>query len=649
MPDIETVFAEDGLLAQAIPGFRPRVQQTEMAQAIARAIKANGTLVAEAGTGTGKTYAYLVPALLAGGKVIISTGTKTLQDQLFKRDLPTVRGALKLPARIALLKGRANYVCPYHLARNLRDGLFQTPQDAAHLRSIKRFARITGSGDKAEWPEVPEDSAAWSAATSTRDNCIGQECPDIKECFVANARRNAMEADVVVVNHHLFFADVMLRDEGMAELLPACNTVVFDEAHQLPETASLFFGETVSTGQVLELARDTRSETLAGARDCQALVDASRSLEKAAKDLRIAVPVDNARLSVAQFEESPRFADALGDLNTELEAFHAILATQAERSEGLGACSRRCEEMLVRLSNWRTPPSPDLIRWIEVYSQSLALNLTPLHVSSVFRRQMEGHPRAWIFTSATLAVGKDFNHYCNEMGLAQLDPPPATEVWGSPFDYARQALLYAPSGMPDPNHPSYPETVAKVSFPLIRAARGRTFVLCTSLRAMRRIHEILRERLEEEKLTYPLLLQGEGSRSELLQRFREAGNAVLVASQSFWEGVDVPGDALSVVVIDKLPFAPPDDPVLSARIDYLKGKGLNPFMIYQLPRTVISMKQGAGRLIRTEADRGVLCICDPRMVDKPYGRRVWQSLPPMKRSRVEAEAVGFLEALGAGE
>jgi ATP-dependent DNA helicase DinG len=504
---------------------------------------------------------------------------------------------------------------------------------------------ITQTGDKAECPEVPEDAAAWMYATSSRDNCLGQECPDIKECFVAAARRAAMEADVVVVNHHLFFADVMLRDEGMGELLPACNAVIFDEAHQLPETASLFFGESVSTSQLLELARDTRSETVAAARDCLDLIEATRKLEKAARDLRLSITTDNARFGFAQMEDNKPFHEAVEMLDTELAEFCAIVETQAERSEGLANCLRRTQELQEILARWIKPENTDWVRWVEVFSQSLSLNATPLSIASIFKRQMDGHPRAWIFTSATLAVGKDFGHYCRELGLHWVEPPIDTAVWGSPFDYPQQAVLYAPQNMPEPNSPEYPDAVAKVAFPLIRAAHGRTFVLCTSLRAMRRIHELIADDLARENLDLPLLIQGEGSRTELLERFRRLGNAILVASQSFWEGVDVPGDALSVVVIDKLPFAPPDDPVLAARIENMQKNGRSPFMEYQLPRAVINVKQGAGRLIRTEQDKGVLAICDPRMLTKPYGKRVWQSLPPMRRSKVEAEVVAFLEQL----
>ena len=417
MTDLSRIFGEAGPLSAAIPGFRPRAQQLEMAQRVAQSIAENSVLVAEAGTGTGKTFAYLVPALLSGAKVIVSTGTKTLQDQLFQRDLPTVREALKLPISTALLKGRANYLCHYHLERAQTDGRFASREDAAHLRTIARFARQTVSGDKSECTSVPEDSAAWSAVTSTRDNCLGQECPNYKECFVLAARRAAMDADVVVVNHHLFFADVMLRDDGVGELLPACNAVIFDEAHQLPETASLFFGESVSTSQLVELARDSRNEALAAAKDFVALPEAARSMEKAARDLRLAFREDNARLPLAQAQQSPDFRKAIDDLDERIDAFRQAIDSQAERSEGLANCARRAQELSACLARWRQPDAADLVRWVEVFPQSCALNATPLDIAGIFARQMQGHPRAWIFTSATLAVERDFGHYCGELGL----------------------------------------------------------------------------------------------------------------------------------------------------------------------------------------------------------------------------------------
>ncbi len=645
MSDILEHFAEDGTLARVIDGFRPRPQQGEMADAISKAIKGNRVLVAEAGTGTGKTFAYLVPALLSGGKVIVSTGTKTLQDQLFHRDLPSVRNALKLPVSVALLKGRANYACHYHIERAKSEGRFLNREDAHYLQRLSRWMQQTQTGDKAECSDVPEDATVWLAATSTRENCLGQECAYAKECFVTAARRRAQEADVVVVNHHLFFADVMLRDEGAAELLPNFNTVIFDEAHQLPETASLFFGESASTGQLLDLARDTRTEALIAAKDFMPLQDATRALEKCARDLRLAITGENARFGFQQLAANSALHAALDALETQMNEFLALAESQAERSEGLEKCWQRATVLAERVVRWRRVDEPDLIRWAEVFSQSLSLNVTPLRVAEVFKKQVEGQAKSWIFTSATLAVGRSFEHYIHELGLDLLETAPETAMWGSPFDYGEQAMLYAPTGMPDPNSPDFVDAVVEAAFPVIRAAQGRTFVLCTSLRAMQRIHDGLQTRLEAESLGLPLLMQGQGSRSELLERFRRMGNAVLVASQSFWEGVDVPGDALSVVIIDKLPFAPPDDPVLKARVEWMEKQGRNPFMDYQLPRAVISMKQGAGRLIRTERDRGVLMVCDPRMLTKPYGKRVWQSLPPMRRTRELGEVEEFLAQL----
>jgi ATP-dependent DNA helicase DinG len=629
LSSLTEIFSPDGPLARAIGGYRVRGQQLEMAERIAAAINSQAVFIAEAGTGTGKTFAYLVPALQSGGKVIVSTGTKTLQDQLFNKDLPMVRDALKAPVKIALLKGRANYVCPYHLQHAIADGRFLTREDAADARRISVFAKTTQSGDKAECIEVNENSPVWGHATSTRDNCLGQDCPDYKECFVMQARREAMAADLVVVNHHLFFADVMLRDEGMAELLPACNTVIFDEAHQLPEVATLFFGDTVSTAQVIDLARDARTEGMTSARDCLALPEGSKKLEKAAKDLRLAVGVDTGRFSYGQLLAKPDFAPALQALEAEVAAFAALLQTQAERAEGLEKCWQRAVELAQRLAQWQNENDPGYVRWAEAFTHSLQLTSTPLKVAEIFRKQMGGHPRAWIFTSATLAVQGKFHHYCAELGLGE----PDSACWHSPFEYEQQAILYAPLGMPDPNAWNYTDTVVEAAWPAVKAAGGGAFFLCTSLRAMRRTHELLKAKLEDEGVDMPLLVQGEGSKNDLLQRFRHHGAAILVGSQSFWEGVDVRGEALSLVVIDKIPFAPPDDPVLSARIEQMKREGRNAFMEYQLPRAVINVKQGAGRLIRDESDKGVLMICDPRLISKPYGRRIWQSLPPMKRTR----------------
>ncbi len=636
------IFSDRGALAAHVSGYRPRDGQIEMAEAVADAIDGCRTLIAEAGTGTGKTFAYLVPALLWGGKVIVSTGTKTLQDQLFRKDIPTVRAVLQAPVTVALLKGRANYVCHEYLGRTQENGRLTSRQDAVHLRSIVRFAQSTGSGDRAELAEVPEQAPIWNLVTSTRDNCLGVECAHYRECFVMKARRAAQEADVVVVNHHLFFADLVLRDEGITDLLPTANTVVFDEAHQLPETATLFFGETVSTAQLMELARDVLAEGHAHARDAMTWVDATSPLEKAARDLRLSLGMQVQRINVGQLPPSAPFHAALVDVERALSTLTAILERQAERAETLEQCWRRALQLSERIARWRQgddETAAPTIRWLEAFTSALQLHRTPLSVAEVFNREREGTPRAWIFTSATLAVKDDFDHFTAQLGLSSRD----ARSWPSPFDYSKQGLLYLPEGLPDPLSSHYTAAVVDAAWPLIRAAGGRTFVLCTTLRAVRAAGDLVRGRIEAEGRDFPLLLQGEGSRSELLERFRRAGNAVLVGSQSFWEGIDVRGRALSLVVIDKLPFAPPDDPVLAARLDALAKRGGNPFMDHQLPTAVISLKQGAGRLIRDETDRGVLMICDPRLVTKPYGRRIWQSLPPFRRTRDEVVATAFFD------
>lgn len=637
MPELDLIFSDNGPLAQATEGYRLRPQQLEMAKSIAAAIENHEVLVAEAGTGTGKTFAYLIPALLSGGKVIVSTGTKTLQDQLFNRDIPAVRAALQVPVTVAMLKGRANYVCHYHLERAKNEGRFFNREDVKYLPLIERYAKVSSDGDKSGLGAVPEDAGIWPFVTSSRDNCLGQECAYHKDCFVLEARRRAQAADVVVVNHHLFFADVMLRDEGLAELLPASNTVIFDEAHQLPETASLFFGDTLSTSQLLELARDSLGEALTSAKDFTALPDATAALEKAARDLRLVFSQDTGRMPMQRAQAVPAFNDALAGVSARLDELVKLLESQAERSEGLGNCWQRSQELSGKLRHWQDESGLDFVRWVEVFSHALQLNATPLSIAEIFSKQLAGQARAWIFTSATLAVKRDFGHYQGQMGLLEA----ATGYWESPFDYEKQAILYAPQAMPDPNSGDYTESVVAAALPVIRASGGRAFLLCTSLCAMRLAHGLLREAFDKEGLEFPLLLQGEGSRTELLERFRKLGNAVLVASQSFWEGVDVRGSALSLVIIDKLPFSPPDDPVLAARIEKINREGRNAFMEYQLPHAVITLKQGAGRLIRDETDRGVLMICDPRMLTKSYGKRIWQSLPPMKRSRELKDVEAF--------
>ncbi|HEB3534038.1 TPA: ATP-dependent DNA helicase [Burkholderia cenocepacia] len=711
--ELDTIFGEGGLLARALDGYRPRTSQIEMARAVASAMEASArrmpepeifetrkrparrlgdpdktagpaaddaaaaesdsdagdnTLIVEAGTGTGKTYAYLVPAMLWGGKVIVSTGTKHLQDQLFQRDIPTVRNALAVPVSVAMLKGRANYLCHYYLQRTADNGRLPSRQDTAYLQEIVRFAKITKSGDKAELASVPENAPVWSMVTSTRDNCLGQECPHYKECFVMQARREAQQADIVVVNHHLFFADIMLRDTGMAELLPNANTIIFDEAHQLPETATLFFGETLSTTQILELARDTVAEGLSHARDAVEWVKLGGDLERAARDLRLAFADGQiVRMSLAQLGDDHPMFGALDALDVALDALASALASQAERAESLGACLRRARELQDLLAGWVAPGAAEAaaqadaaaagdnaasdsdpnekVRWVEVFAHTVQLHETPLSVAPIFAKQRAGVPRAWVFTSATLSVRGDFTHYAAQMGLSSR----RSMTLASPFDYQSQGLLYVPRNLPQPSSPAFTDAVFDAALPAIEASGGGVFMLCTTLRAVDRIASKLRDVIESRGWNTPLLVQGDASRTELLDRFRAYGNAILVGSQSFWEGVDVRGDALSLVVIDKLPFAPPDDPVLAARLDALTKKGLSPFAVHQLPQAVITLKQGAGRLIRAETDRGVLMICDTRLVDKPYGRRIWQSLPPFKRTREIAVVQDFFDEHRSGK
>jgi len=643
--ELDRLFSALGPLAPSVGAFSPRRSQTEMAKSIADAIANQTTLIAEAGTGTGKTFAYLVPALLWGGKTIVSTGTKNLQDQLFLRDIPTVRAALKAPVSVALLKGRANYVCHYHLERTLQNGRMTSRDDVGHLREISRFIKMTNSGDKAELSKVPENALIWNLVTSTRDTCMGAECQYYQDCFVMKARREAQQADVVVVNHHLFFADVALKDTGVAELLPSANTIIFDEAHQLPDTATLFFGQTVSTAQVLELCRDVLAEGLAHARGGPDWAKVVTVVEKSARDLRLTFPQDIMRLSLAQIMPSSDFFPALENLKQKLAEMVDVLEDQAARAETIEQCRVRAVELAAALDGWKATGKGKLVEgdeavlWVEAFSSSLHLHKTPLSIAPIFTNQREGTPRSWIFTSATLAVKNDFKHFSDQMGLTG----ETARTWPSPFNYEEQGLLYVPTGLPDPNAFGYTDAVVDCALPVIEAAGGRTFFLCTTLRAVKHVAERLRDEFAKRGLNYPLFVQGERGRTELLDSFRHAGNAVLVGSQSFWEGVDVRGDALSLVIIDKLPFAPPDDPVMAARIDVMEKQGRNGFMHHTLPETIINLKQGAGRLIRDETDRGVLMICDPRLITKSYGKRVWQSLPPFKRTRLQEEVLAFFQ------
>ena len=649
-PLISEIFSLDGPLAAMSPGFRVRTTQIELAQAVERTIAERSTLIAEAGTGTGKTWAYLVPALLGGGKVLVSTGTRTLQDQLFSRDLPRVREALSIPATIALLKGRGNYVCHYHLERQQgEDRALKSRGEVHQLRNIQTFAQQSATGDRADLPSVPEDAEIWQRVTSTRENCLGQDCPNVRDCFVLKARRQAQEADVVVINHALFMADLMLRDEGVTDLLPAADTVVFDEAHQLPDTATRFLGSSVSTHQLLDLCRLIETAGLAHARELTNWSEQARGLEQSTRELRLScVALENMpsrRVTFDAFPEPAAFDLARDALQAALDAVGQLLSSVEEKHPDLTAAARTARELGERLAQWGQPgrgmraDTQDLhqiVRWVELGLHHVRLHAAPLSVAEAFSRYRQGG-QAWIFTSATLSVHGDFSHFTERLGLQSAE----TVRMESPFDYANQALLYVPQDLPAPQSPDFLPAFVEQLMPLIQASQGGALVLCTTLRAVERVAALLADAYDRVGLSWPIMRQGNGTRRDLLERFRTLDHAVLVGSASFWEGIDVAGDRLTLVAIDKLPFAPPDDPVLEARLRACRNRGGNPFMEYQLPEAAIALKQGAGRLIRSETDWGVLMVGDTRLVDKPYGKQLWRGLPPFTRTRVLEEAVQF--------
>ncbi|GAA5235068.1 ATP-dependent DNA helicase [Verticiella sediminum] len=702
---IAALFATDGPLAQRLPGFRARSQQTEMALAVAETLADGGTLVAEAGTGTGKTYAYLAPALLRGGKVLVSTATKTLQDQIFSRDLPQLVAAMQMPAAIALLKGRGNYLCHLHLERTEADPrALASREEVVHLGHIRKFAKRTRTGDIAELAEVPDNASIWGKVTSTRDNCLGTECGFYRDCHVVKARKAAMEAEVVVVNHALFLADLALRGEGIAELLPRADCVIFDEAHQLPTVATRFLGESVSTHQMLELARDSLNTGLAQARESADWVALAQPLEQAARELRLAcAAIERMPGQKSAFEALPDPEAFDAAILAALEAagtLGKVVAAVRERHPDFELLARRAAELFGRLLRWApeaqpVPPAPpavegpsawdddgagdaldgdsadertaahhdaeqlslpgapvrrkpraaaadseddaDWVRWIETTTHHVRLQAAPLSVAKAFsRHRPEG--QAWILTSATLAVRTDFSHFTRQLGLWEA----RTGQWESPFDYPNCGMLFVPQGIPAPDRPEFTQAFVDTLVPLIEANQGSALILCTTLRAVDTVHRLLSAVFAERGWKWPLLRQGERTRRELLETLRTGNHAVLVGSASFWEGIDVPGDALTLVAIDKLPFAPPDDPVIDARIKESRKRGGNPFFEFQLPQAAIALKQGAGRLIRRESDWGVLMVADRRLVEKPYGKLLWRGLPPFARSRNREDVVAFL-------
>ena len=632
-PDsVAALLGADGPFARELPNFAPRAAQQAMAAAVAEAIAGRETLIAEAGTGTGKTYAYLVPALLSGERVIVSTGTKALQDQLYFRDLPKVRSVLDARGKTALLKGRANYLCLYRLDQTVREGASFDKAQAAQLATIRAWSARTRRGDRMELAEVPEESPLWPRVTSTPENCLGVECPFYDDCHVVKARREAQEAQLVVVNHHLLFADLALKQEGFGEILPGASAFILDEAHQVPELAGQFFSQSVSARQLAELAQDALRECSGVTGAIGLLLEPVEALQDALKRLRLAMDPLPSRGAFGALEAVDTVREGLHEVGELLATLADLLASQAERSRGLANAHERAALLAERLERIVERGSERDVRWYELFPRGFALYATPLDLAAPLRAMRERSGAAWVFTSATLSVAGRFEHFARQLGL---DEPQAL-LLESPFDYARQALCYLPEGLPDPAARDYTERVLDAVLPVLQASNGRAFLLFTSHRALRRAAELLRARVP-----WPLFVQGTAPRHQLLEEFRHSGHGVLLGAASFWEGVDVAGDALSVVVIDKLPFAAPDDPVLVARLEALEQQGINPFMGWQVPAAAIALKQGAGRLIRSVTDRGVLVLCDPRLTGKNYGKLFLASLPAMPRTRALADVQAF--------
>jgi len=614
-------LSSNGPLAQKLIDFAPRKQQMEMADAIAHALECETTFVAEAGTGTGKTFAYLVPALLSGRKILISTGTKNLQDQLFHKDLPIVREALDIPVTTALLKGRSNYLCKHRLSLAEQDTHGESKLHIRKLRQVRNWSIKTKAGDTSEIPEISESDSIWPLVTSTSENCLGVECDDYNDCYVVNARRLAQASDVVVINHYLLLSDMAIRENGFGELLPIADAFIIDEAHQLPDVASNFFGTSLSGYQLNELVTDIAVEYLAEINEDREILDLCDDIKKTIADFRLAMGLAIRRGAWAELHNQSDFNDIVNTLNTQLLSLKELLSPLAERSKDLDACDKRCANVIERFNLLTLKPPADHIHWFETYKRSFVLHLTPFDVGNEFKQQMDSLPGSWIFTSATLTVGNKFDHFLKQLGIIE---DVESTSWDSPFNYREQAMLYIPDGLPEPQSPNYISAVIKKAIPVINLSGGRTFFLFTSYRALNEALEILKDEIE-----FPLLVQGEKPRDALINDFRKMGDAVLLGTYSFWEGIDVKGDALTTVIIDKLPFASPGDPILKARIDAMRDKGLNPFFDFQLPNAVITLKQGAGRLIRDYLDSGLLMLCDPRLRSKPYGKVFLKSLPIM--------------------
>ena len=644
MLDLSDIFGAEGPLQRALPDFRFRRQQLRMAERVAAALENRESLVVEAGTGTGKTFAYLVPALLSGKRVLISTGTRTLQDQLFARDLPVVSAALGRPARVALLKGRSNYLCRHRLTlAGEQLALAGARVQDRTLARISRWSHTTRTGDLAEVPGLSDAHAIWQQITSTRDNCFGAKCGELSRCHVALARRTAQEADVVVVNHHLLLADLALKEDGFGDILGTADALILDEAHQIPDLATQFFGASVASRRIDNVIRDVQAE-LASAVHHSAEASADRWHQQAAEAVR---GVADALAGLASllprqlgrfaWNEAPlRMSARVDELAHAMHELAARLEAAGDDSP-LGAVAERVSELAAVLDRFVTVDDLEGTRAVEIREKGFTLSLIPFDVAKRFQGLVQSRPTAWVFTSATLSLGEDFTHFTSRLGLGDA----GTLKIDSPFDYERQSLLYLPTGMPDPQNPAFVAEVVARAVPLIDAARGGAFILFTSHRALARAAQLVRERWAAEA-PYNLYVQGEAPREHLLKQFREDGYGVLLGTTSFWEGVDVKGEALRLVVIEKLPFASPDDPLVKARIDHLQATGANAFRDYQLPEAALALKQGVGRLIRSEEDFGAVVICDPRITVRSYGRVFMNALPEMSVTRDLDEALRFL-------
>lgn len=631
---ITDAFSPEGTLSQNIHGFRPRDAQLEMAQAVGRAVKFAKSAVIEAGTGTGKTFAYLVPALLSGKKTIISTGSKNLQDQLFNRDLPTIQKALKYKGKVALLKGRANYLCLERLDQVIAMGVVGDKSVLADLAKVRKWHTGTKTGDLSECITIAEDSPILPQLVSTAESCLGSDCPNYKECYVVQARRRALEADVVVVNHHLFCADMAVKETGFGELIPDAELIIFDEAHQLPDIASQYFGQSLTSRQLFDICKDSNIVYRTELKDLAQLGKASDHLQKVVQDFRLLLGDGNKRGNLREILQDPKVVEGFAKLNENIDFLSEVVKKSLGRSETLDKIFERLAEVKAQLKRLGDTSVVGYCYWYEINGRSFGLHITPLTVADKFGEQMRANQVGWIFTSATLEVGGKFDHFCQRLGIENAEQM----VLQSPFDYARQSLLCVPRYLPDTNKSHTLTELGQLLKPVIEANNGRCFLLCTSYFMMRGLADFLRE-----QSSLSVLLQGETSKSRLLEKFVAEPNSVLVATQSFWEGIDVRGDALSLVIIDKLPFTAPDEPLLKARMEDCKLQGGDPFNDIQIPEAVITLKQGVGRLIRDVTDRGAVIICDSRLVMRQYGSTFLKSLPPSKRTRDLAKVLTFLK------